>query len=464
MPGTPQTMWVQFVNALAAASGGKGIDPTQFLPASGLQIANWEYLDTSGLGLPTQPNTTPGSPNPSGMLAVADQMPTWAPEYNPSGLSFYNQYVAFLNSIYLKGGDPAQAQIASGLRPAVTAAQQQMNTDTMAAFTAWSAFNQGQASIPPANQLTYAQWYQTYQQPIISQDQAALLAAQTNYYKALQAQGGPDYATISQAVNQATPLQAGNTGYAPSGGGALAPMYTISPAGTTWYGGLNAWYQNALATAGRTVTPQPAPQLQFTIDLSNTNVSDLKQSQYYGGSSSASYSSFFWGGSAQASYYNSSDSHDFSQVVSNCKLTFSAMQITAFGPVVPGGWFNSAMVSDFYDQIDPNSALANKQLFGANGVLNMRAGLVFVAYRPSVTLTGSTSSIQQVTNAFQQQAQGSVSVGGFCWSASAGFGWGQSSLSQDLKVSTDGTQVTLTDNTNAPKILGIQPVRVGNVQ
>lgn len=89
--------------------------------------------------------------------------------------------------------------------------------------------------------------------------------------------------------------------------------------------------------------------------------------------------------------------------------------------------------------------------------MNLIPQQIYVAFKPSIKLTGTTQTMSQVKNAFAQQSNGSVSIGAFCWNASAAFGQGSQNSAADLKWSTDNTSVTITDNTNAPKVIGIVP-------
>jgi len=445
-----QAMWQHFISNLAASTAGKGLDPKNFLPTSGLAVADWEYLNTSGLSDPNAP--APGTLNVINMEKYANLMPQWSPVYNP-GNSFYDQYCAFLWAIALKGGDPAQQQIADNYAKQVQTAQKQLSADKMAAMTGWKAFNDAQASIPQANQTSYADWYNEIWAGTITGDESNYAAALQNYNRALQAVGGPDFKTIEAAQQAATLSSNAGNGISSVPGGPLLPAYTITTAGE-----LNTWYLDALQRAGPSVPVQPDPQISFTIDLSDQQTSSQNTSNYLNVAGGGSYSEFFWGGSAAASYSQSSSSQAYSNLLQKTKLTYTAMMARVFGPIQPGPWFKSDIVSGFYDQISPNSALANKSLFGPNGFLNLRAGQLFIVYRPSVTLTADTDTIQSIVNAFQQQSSASISVGGFFWSAHASESQGQSSLSSDLKVSSDGTSATIIDNTNVPKVIGIIPV------
>ena len=312
-------------------------------------------------------------------------------------------------------------------------------------FSAWTTFDAAQKSIPPQAQQTFAQWSTSSGwQATIQSNNANVAAANMNYLKALQKVGGPDYQTLSNAITAAT-LSA-NTGNALTGpGGNLLPRYDIGQAGS-----LNSWFLSVLATDGQ------HPQLTVKINLSQSKVSTSGRSSYFNATVSGGYDGFFWGGGGSASYSQSSKSTDYSSLIQNLSLTYTAQAVQMF-TITPGSWFNSAIVSGFYDQIDPNSALANKTVFGENGFLNLETRQLFVVFRPTVQLTGSTSDIDRITNAFDQQSAASISLAGFFWNGSANVSQGQSDYAATTTRSTNGTSVTIKYNTNAPKVLGIVP-------
>ena len=236
---------------------------------------------------------------------------------------------------------------------------------------------------------------------------------------------------------------AGNALTGPSG--VALPAYTITP-------GLNDWYVSVL----QTLSSGSKPAIEFTISLNDSDSSKISTSSYLNAATAVSYRGFCWGGKASASYSQSKGAQEYDSLVNNLTMTYSAQAATIFDITV-GNWFNSSIVADFYDQISPTSALANKQLFGENGVLNLRCSRLLVVLKPSITLKGDKTQISTLATQFQQQSAASVSVGAFCWSASASVSQGQSRYTQDVKQSTDGTSITMTDNTNAPKVIAVMP-------
>ena len=435
-------MWQMFISNLLS-SGGIQADPKSFLPTNGLALANWQVMDTTGLP-PGNPNAKKGDINVPGLEAWADAMPAWGATYVP-GDGFYNNYVAFLNSIQLTGGDPAQQQIADGYAVNLKVARTQLAADQSACYAAWATFNAAQASIPPSAQQTFQDWYNSNWQSTIAGDQSNVAACNANYLTALQAVGGPDYATISAALSKAQLSSAAGNGIVDPATGISMPMYTMNP-------GLNDWFIGAL----QSVTSGKAPAVDFTIDLSQAQSNSYEESSYLNTSASGGYDGFFWGGSASASYSQSQSASDLSALAQNLKMRFTAQALTQFS-ITPGNWYNAAMIKGFYDKISPNSAFANKPLFGANGLLNLRSAQVYVAFKRSITLTGSTQTMSAIKTAFAQQSQASVSIGGFFWSGSANVSQGSQNSKADLSWSSDGMSVTITDNTNAPKVIGIVP-------
>jgi len=432
-------MWQMFVKNLAANSGGSGLTVETYIPTSGLAPADWEYLDTTGIG-----TGTPGKTIPENMMTWADNMPKWGASYVP-GQSFYDNYKAFLYSIKLTGGDPAQQQIATALGVKASDAQKNLSKTQMDMITAWGAFDTAQKNLPPSAQMTYATWYNTNYASTVVAAQNALKAAEANYNAALQKVGGPDYQTLSNALTKVS-LAAGSGNAITDAAGVLWPKYTIGAEGD-----LNKWFLSALQNDGKN------PEVSFTIDLSQSKTIANSSSSYFNASASGGYSSFFWGGSASVAYQQSKSASDYSNKIQNMKMTYTAQSLNMF-TVNPGNWYDSAMVSAFNDKIDPNSALANKPLFGEKGILNLETKQVLVAFRPEVTLSGSTSEVSDVTSTFSQASQSSFSVGGWGWRASGSVNQGQDEAHATIEKSASGNSVTFKYNSNTPKVIGIVPL------
>lgn len=108
-----------------------------------------------------------------------------------------------------------------------------------------------------------------------------------------------------------------------------------------------------------------------------------------------------------------------------------------------GGLYDSSMLAIYNDQIMPGSALAGKDLFGENGLLNLMTHALLVAYRRSVTLTGPPSKIATFKSALQGGS--TVSAGGYAFQP------------KTASVASGGSDTTLVlaDNTNTPHVIGI---------
>jgi hypothetical protein len=424
-----------YAGALAGTEAGRGLDPAQFMPALGMLPANWEVLENGPAVQMTGQSLKAGQPNPYGMLQIADVMPRWQFTYMPGSLSFYQQYCSFINSIELKGGDPAYAPRVEALRLQVVSLHRQSMEQTTACLRAWNDYQAAMVQLQPLN---YDQWYSRNWASVIDVGQQAVAAAQANLYQALQAWGGPDYQTIAQALNRASPLQPGLTGLQ-AGGAALVPQYRISPAGGTWHGGLAAWYRQAVAEAGPAVMPGPEPEVSFEVEIGKAEVQPA-MSLYSGGLGALAPS-------------------PLDALLPECRLTFSVMRLAQFGPILPGDWFNSAMIAQYAHQIAPNSALGSAQLYGPGGVFNLRTGTVWVAYRSSLLIQArSFATLQRVKEVLRVMAAGRISpYPGFAWSEGRG---GADALGQDMVAPEDGLTLRLTDNGSMPRIIGIQPINL----
>ncbi|MDY0977600.1 hypothetical protein SOM61_21785 [Massilia sp. CFBP9012] len=442
-------MWQKFVQGLNSSSAGAGLDPKTLMPTGGLTNADWQYMDVTGLPAAAGTPPVPGTTLVSGLENWSNVMPAWSPSYAPSSMNFYDQYKAFLFAIALKGGNPALQQIADGYGVKVTNAQAALSAANTKCMTAWAAFSTAQSSLPPSAQSTYTQWYQANGwNQVITSAQNALAAQVTLYNQALAQVGGPDYQTISGAQAKVV-LSPGSGNGITDPSGNLQPAYAITP-------GLNDWYVSAL----QTLASSAPPQISMNIKLDDSNSSNLVVSSFLDVSASGTYDAFFWGGSASTSYSQSSDAQDYTSLVQGMTMTYTAQAAQLFS-VAPGAWFDSSIVADFYDQVSPTSALANKQLFGPDGILNLRAGKLLVVLKPSVTMTSDTQSIQALFSKMSQNSSASISIGGFCWSAQANMSQGASSFSQDVTMSSDKTSITITDNTNSPKVIAVVPITMG---
>lgn len=445
MADLEQQMWQMYLDQLTRTVSG--VDASQYMPTSGLALANWEVMDVTGLPVSGKPKPKLGATIVAGVQQWADTMPQWSPTYVP-GDSLYQSYVDFLGAIQLKGGDPAKEQIASGYAKTFAKANKRLRADLAQVQQEWIKFATAQQSLPAAQQTSQAEWYQQNWASTIAQDQDASAAAQANYQKALQAVGGPDFPTITAARTRASlSTSAGNSLTDPTG--VPYPRYDITPS-------LNQWYVQVLATDGG------HPEVDFTIDLSQASEYTGKTSDFFNASIAGQYSGFAWGGSASASYGQAKSREDYSHFMQNMKLRYTAQAVTVFSISNPP-WFDAGVVKAFSHQIDPNSAFAKIPMFGPGGLLALRAKQLVVAFKPTITLTGSKSDISSVTEAFNRQGSGTVSVAGLAWSASASASGGSSAYSATVNASGEGDSITIAANTDNPKVIGVIPEKLGDV-
>jgi hypothetical protein len=97
-------LWQSYIAQLSAAVG---IEKRLFKVSTGLVAADWEVLDTTGLG-PAPANQ--GQRLSGRIYGWGDPMPRWAPAYYAVGNSFYDMYRAFLASLKRSSATDAALQ------------------------------------------------------------------------------------------------------------------------------------------------------------------------------------------------------------------------------------------------------------------------------------------------------------------------------------------------------------------
>ncbi|MBI1929885.1 hypothetical protein HYR99_37240 [Candidatus Poribacteria bacterium] len=435
-------LWQKFVEGLSG--GVQGLDPKTFIPTSGLNQADWEVVNYSGLAAPDAQE--PGTIIPQNLEKWANLMPEWAASYVP-GNNFYDQYFAFLNAIKLTGGDPAQQQIVDRLKPQVEKARKQLSGDRTQAFKDWADFDDAQSKAPPSVKQTFEQWYNANWAATITADEREFSGLNTQMLSAIQKVGGPDAPTISSAIAAAALTPTAGNALKESGTVAL-PDYKIENKGS-----LNEWFLASLDSDGK------KPQIDFSIDLSQTEADASLRSSYFNSSASGGFSRFFWGGSASASYSQSSNSQDYFGQIQKFTFRYTAQTAQVF-TVTTGSWYRTDIVSGFYDKIDPKSVFANKPAFGENGFLNLRTRQIYVVFRPTIYLEGSTDAISKVVDTFNQQSSASFSIGAWFWSGRASVSQGRSSYDANVQTLNNGRQIKVEYNTRAPRVIGIIPTNL----
>jgi len=128
-------------------------------------------------------------------------------------------------------------------------------------------------------------------------------------------------------------------------------------------------------------------------------------------------------------------------VSSAATIRFQAQTAQMFS-IQPSRWFSGAILSAFYNRIDPASALAGKTILGPGGFLSSRASQILVAFKRLVTVSGSPSMVSQIQSGVQQ-ATNAFNIGSFYFSPSA-----------SVNQATPGT-IIFQDNTNAPSVIGL---------
>lgn len=426
-----QAMWNEFVIKINEALGNPGLTAETYVPASGQSPANWELLNTTG--------TVPGIP---GTIIVdyleswCNNMPIWGSSYMP-GSSLYDNYSLFLYSLVLgTPGDPAQQQIADLWSQQVQTSQSKINQYNIDSASAWNTFNSEQQN--NATQLSYNDWYNKDSEgpnkpngpswaTTISNEEATKENALKEYEITLEKVGGEGYEELSNAIASLKLSEsAGNV--LTDTAGVLWPKYSVSP-------GLNDWFLKALPNENG------KPLIDFNIDIKEVDLNSTTKSEYL----SSGEAPFIFSG-------NDSGSVTQTELIKEMEMSYKAQDAKLFS-VNPGSWFDVNFMNNFKSKnedntylVSPNSALYGKDLFGPNGVINLRTLQILAVYRPSVTLKGSTSEVSTLKNAVGNS--GNISVAGVSIKAS------------DLET-TSSSEVIVKANDNTPEVIGIVPKKLG---
>ena len=202
------------------------------------------------------------------------------------------------------------------------------------------------------------------------------------------------------------------------------PKYSVSP-------DLNSWFTSALANS------DSSPQIDFTIDIQQI-LANQKAGQFTD--------------VTDAAFISSLATKDSTNLLTNMKLTFQAQQAAVF-TFNPSSWLDEDFISTYAStngstyEINPNSSLSNKDLFGKSGIINQRTAQVLVVYKSKVQLTGSSSDIQSLQKTFSTQKN--VMVAG-------------NTFSQN-QISYENTTATFESNDNTPEVIGVIVKKYGNL-
>lgn len=126
----------------------------------------------------------------------------------------------------------------------------------------------------------------------------------------------------------------------------------------------------------------------------------------------------------------------------SARIEFEAQTMQLF-KVSAARWFDSGILSGFCDQIDPASALANKPMFGPDGLLNVRTSQILVAIGRKVVIHLGATELDKCKSMFMTPGRTLLNIGGFCFD------------SEHTNISSQGDALILSDNTDAPYVVGV---------
>jgi hypothetical protein len=187
--------------------------------------------------------------------------------------------------------------------------------------------------------------------------------------------------------------------------------------------------------------PADKPMLSMTLNKSSHRYHGSTQTW----SAGASVWYGFWSFGANAS--GGRDEVDTNDAAFSLKVT--ARAVGAF-TIRPDDWYSGTLVSAFKKgPWKPNGEIVQQKLnlWGPDGLLNLRTAQVIVAFQPSVSITMSASDYQRVSS--HLDVNGGFSIGPF------GFGGGYHTATTDITMNSATHTITATDNTNTPKIIAV---------
>ena len=132
---------------------------------------------------------------------LGDSMPKWGTTFEPAlGNSFGDEYGIFLGNIQIPPTNPADNKKAENARQDWQTNLLKIQTRKATIGDRWSAFDNRQSSLPPDRRMSFDEWYNEFEAPIIGSMQNVLkLKVQT--YTSLLNKAGGGYALISQKIN-----------------------------------------------------------------------------------------------------------------------------------------------------------------------------------------------------------------------------------------------------------------------
>ena len=253
-------------------------------------------------------------------------------------------------------------------------------------------------------------------------------------------------AAASKAQTQAKQYMMSDPPMGKTPAGPEFPAYSITP-------DLGDWYTNAL----QTLAGGQAPQLNFTVTAGSSPReglgATLGNSQVKLGADAPGEAGvkmpFF--GSVDIVAPVISGPRDFRSTAPTIiesapelTLTYTAQALAVFS-VAAGAWYNSSMLAIYWDQIKPGSPLANKPLFGEDGLLNLTVGTIIVALQRSVTISGPAAQLDSLQAVHFTPGPGQTVVGGFSFDRDPA----------QTTAAAGNDAFVLKDNGNIPYVIGL---------
>jgi len=422
------TLWKDFLASLNKKLNNPMLSSDNYLPTSGVAAANWQFLNTTG--------TLPGTPGETIVIDLetwCDNMPLWKSNYVP-GNSFYDNYSLFLYALQLVNpGDPAQQQIANAWQKKVQTCQNNINQYRIDSAKAWTAFNEAQKG--SGSSISYSDWYTTKNEgpnkpngpswaTTISQEEKTKANALENYQEALERLGGEGYDELTSAINKLK-LSASAGNQILDKNGVAYPDYSVSP-------DLNKWFLQSLAKV------DDPPLLNFSIFIAQGNIATQSTS-----SQISEASPFF-------TTKSSSTVSNQTSILEEMSLKYKA-QNAQFYQFTPGKWYDSDFMNNYPQKensiykINPQSALYGKDIFGQNGILNLRTDQVLVVFRSSIEISGSEEQISSFNSSLS--GSNSIDIAGSTFNIS--------------DMEKNSTSVKFASNSNTPQVIGVIPQKLG---
>lgn len=383
-------------------------------------------------------------------VQVISPMPLWSPvaTYTAQSATAFQAYQQALTHVTWKVSPEQQGDLKK-LQGEVTDAQ---NAVTKATTDMNSAYVQAKSQggmVFAARYPTLSDWIAGGEATswVAGIDEAVKTqtAAQANYqalvraYQPTSLQEAQDAAKLPSGspVNDPAPRGWAKT---TDGGGNLTwtPDYTIGTSGEDWRG--------KLASSGG----QGKFSLTMKASEGNTSVSN----SWAGGS--VSYGTPFWGVSAGGSW----SKMDLSEDDKSVEVTVSAESSTVV-PVTPGAWYDGGIISNLAKATQgpdgqgwtitspwvSKGGEGSSSLFGQYGVLSTMVSQLAVVYKPSFSITMSSSTFEKHTE--QYEASAGLRIGPFSFGGHGGHS------SEWTHSTSGGTTFTGGSTSTDPLIIGV---------